>query len=114
MRVISATVILALAIAIEGLWIMIALAVGGNRNGWLDFVIGAWWLMALALFLFWRLPIISVAAAAFNLIVCVRTFYAPGQDFHDPERLLYRHSIDLVILAATILGFHTRRVPYLP
>ena len=108
-RVLFATIILSAAIGTEGLWILAALAVGGDRGGWLDYVIGAWCLMALALLGFWRLPVLSIGTALFNLVVCVRTFYATGQDFYDPAGLLYRHCIDLVILGAAIMGM-TRKL----
>jgi hypothetical protein len=108
-RVFAATIVLFAAIAIEGVWIVLALAVGGNSKGWLNYVILAWWLIALALLAFWRYPMASIAAALFNLVVCIRTFQSDGQDFHDIEGLLYRHCFDLVILGAAIVGFAFRR-----
>lgn len=106
--VVFATLILSAAILTEGLWIVAALAVGGDRGGWLDYVIAAWCLMTLSLLVFWRLPILSIGTALFNLVVCVHTFYSAGHDFHDPQGLLYRHCIDLVIFGAAILGFAGR------
>lgn len=64
--------------------------------------------MAVAAFWFQSLPWVSVAAASINLFLCVNTFYTDGQNFRDLDGLLYRHSIDLMILGGSLLGLHRR------
>jgi hypothetical protein len=94
-----------LAVALEGLWLLAALAVGGDSEGWLNYVIGARFSVALAVPLFWRRPPVAVVAAILNTTACVWTFYGPSFDFRHPGALFTRHSVDLIILAAAFLGY---------
>lgn len=107
-RVLIATVLFGIGVVSEGFWIFAALVVGGNKGGWLNAVISAWGLMAFSGVFFWRFPSASVVTALVNLVLCVRTFYADGQNFHDPKGLAYRHSVDLLILGASLLGLRGR------
>ena len=94
---------------LEGVWFVAAIGVGGNRNGWLDGALAAWLLLALSIAIYWRWPAVAVVASLVNLIVCIWTFYADGQNLHDPVGLINRHCVDLAILAAAIAGVVPKR-----
>ena len=109
LRVWVAIGIMALGTSLEGLWFVAAIGVGGNRNGWLDGALATWLFLALSIAIYWRWPAVAVVAALINLVVCISTFYADGQNLHNPVGLIDRHCVDLVILAAAVAGLVPRR-----
>lgn len=111
LRVTVAGIILLVTVLLEGLWIFVAIGIGGNNNGWLDKVILGWWILAISMLAYLRWPWVTLAASVLNLVLCVPTFRGDGDDFlHNPSNTIYRHFFDLVIIAAVIVGYSGNRM----
>ena len=100
-----ATAFLVLGIVLEGIWFVVAFGFNGFPLVALP-LIGSWALVALSLVIFQRKPLGTVTAALLYIAVSVATFYKGGADLQHPGRFLQQHSVELMIVAAALLGFH--------
>jgi hypothetical protein len=100
-----ATAFLVLGIVLEGIWFIVAFGFNGFPLVALPLV-GSWALVALSLVIFQRKPLGTVAAALLYIAVSVATFYEGGADLQHPSRFLHQHFVELMIVAAALLGFH--------